>query len=95
MIFEQKKHSIPLEKPRSKEDKKEGEDTHPELIGKRVLTEGSCEGELVFEANEDFEKYFEEYRKILQPTKYENYKGTDVFNPKRSLVIDIKDDTEY
>ena len=58
------------------------------------MIKGSCEGELVFEVNEDFDKYFEEYGKILQLTKYEKYKGTDVFNSKRSLVIDIKDDTE-
>ena len=58
------------------------------------MIEGSCEGELVFEANEDFDKYFEEYVKILQPTKYEKYKGTDVFKSKRSLVIHIKDDIE-
>ena len=61
MTFEQKEHNIPLKKPRLKKDKKDGEDTHPQLIGKRVLIEGSCEGELVFEANEDFDKYFEEY----------------------------------
>ena len=44
--------------------------------------------------NEDFDKYFEEYVKILQPTKYEKYKGADVFNSKPSLVIDINDDIE-
>ena len=81
MTFEQKEHNIPPEKTRLKKDKKEGEDTHPQLIGKRVLIEGSCEGELVSEANEDFEKY-------------EKYKGTDVFNSKRSLIIDINDDIE-
>ena len=58
------------------------------------MIEGLFEGELVFEANEDFNKYFEEYGKILQPTKYVKYKGTDVFNSKRSLVIDINDDIE-
>ena len=94
MTFERKEHNIPLEKPRLKKDKKEGKDTHPQLIGKRVLIEGSCEGELVFEANEEFNKYFEEYGKILQPTKYEKYKGTDVLNSKRSLVIDINDDIQ-
>ena len=95
MTFEQKEHNIPPEKPRLKKDKKEGEDTHPQLIGKRVLIEGSCEGELLFEANEDFDKYLiEEYEKILQPTKYEKYKGTDVFNSKRSLVIDNNDNIE-
>ena len=69
MTFEQKEHNIPPEKPRLKKDKKEGEDTHPQLIGKTVLTEGPHEGELVLEANKDFDKYFEEYGKILQPTK--------------------------
>ena len=58
------------------------------------MIEGSCEAELLFGANEDIDKYFEEYGKILQPTKYEKYKGTEVFNSKRSLVIDINDDIE-
>ena len=65
--FEQKEHKLPLKKPRLKKDKKDGEDTHPQLIGKKVLIEGSCEGELVFEANEDFDKYFEEYGKYYNP----------------------------
>ena len=40
MKFEQKEHNVPPEKPRLKKDKKDGEDTHPQLIGKRVLIEG-------------------------------------------------------
>ena len=63
MTFEQKEHNIPLEKPRLKKDKKDSEDTHPQLIGRRILIEGLCEGELVFEVNADFDKYFEEYGK--------------------------------